>query len=57
MNKLDEIFSGTEFYRSHREKINRFLENADHYYKSHIWSRQGEGAFVSEFQLQALQAK
>ncbi len=57
MNKLDEIFSGTEFYRLHREKIYGFLENADRYYKSHLWSRHLQGAFVSESQLQALQAK
>ena len=57
MNKLDEIFSGTEFYRLHREKIYGFLENADRYYKSHLWSRHLQGAFVSESQLQALQAQ
>ncbi len=57
MNKLDEIFSSTPFYRLHRKKIYRFLENADHYYKSHIWSKQSDGAFVSELELRAFQAK
>ncbi len=52
MKELDKIFATTKFYPHHRDKIYYFLENAKRYFKSNVWSRVSQGAYVSAFQRQ-----
>ena len=55
MHRLDTLFSDTAFFRFHRKKIERFIKNADRYYRLHMISRLGEGGYVSQTQLKALE--
>ena len=54
MHRLDALFSNAAFYRFHRKRIERFITNADRYYRLHMTSRLDEGEYVSEAQLKAL---
>ena len=54
MHRLDTLFSDAAFYRFHRKRIERFITNADRYYRLHMTSRLDEGEYVSEAQLKAL---
>ncbi len=57
MKELDARFSEAFFYRFHREKIERFIVNADRYYRLHTESRLRQGQYVSSAQLEALQIR
>ena len=57
MEMLNEVFSDNSFYQFHREKIKRFIYNADRYYRLHIRSKMVDGGFVSGTQIQAFQSK
>lgn len=53
MSRLDTLFSDTAFYRFHRNKIKRFINNADRYYRLHVISSLDQGGYVSKAQLKA----
>lgn len=56
MARLDHKYNDTPFYRYHRDKISRFIKNADHYYKHHILSVTKIGGYVSEAEKKALES-
>ena len=56
MERLDEVFSDNSFYQFHREKIKRFIDNADRYYRMHIRSKMVDGGFVSGTQIKVFQS-
>ncbi len=57
MERLDEVFPDNSFYHFHREKIKRFIYNADRYYRMHIRSKMVDGGFVSGKQIKVFQSK
>ena len=55
MNRLDTLYANAAFFRFHRKKIERFINNADRYYRLHMMSRLDEGEYISKTQLKALE--
>ena len=54
LEKLDAIFADAFFYHYHRPKIERFIKNADRYYRLHLERRISEGSYVSKAARDAL---
>lgn len=54
MTRLEQVFGEHSFYRFHREKIGRYIQNADRYYRLHVWSSIDQGRRVSAVQMEAL---
>ncbi|QXD15838.1 hypothetical protein GQ464_002495 [Rhodocaloribacter litoris] len=57
MERLDQSFGETFFYRFHREKIERFISNADRYYRLHTEDRIRQGQYVSAVEYEALEIR